>query len=137
MLPFEEEILGWAYVNYKAYHAEIILFDGKVTKVGENMWQVSTDHVHKIRDSEFGEKYDDSDKIINDSSSGMDFRYKVMFSGKITETDNKEYVLINSFINFGLNYETIQNVRFSQIVDTVNSESVVANQNFRSLILIG
>jgi len=36
MLPLEDEILGWAYVNYKAYHAGITLFDGKTTKVWKN-----------------------------------------------------------------------------------------------------
>lgn len=67
----------------------------------------------------------------------MDFSYKVIFSGKITETDHKEDVLINSFINSGLNYETSQNIRFSQVGNTINlEESVVSNQNFRSLILM-
>lgn len=36
------------------------------------MWEISTDHIHEIRDSEFdlkfSEKYDDSDEIINDSA---------------------------------------------------------------------
>jgi len=45
MLSIEDEILGWAYVHYKTYHAGIILFDGKATKVGENMWQISIDHM--------------------------------------------------------------------------------------------
>jgi len=46
--------------------------------------------------------------------------------------------LIDSFINSGLNYETSENIRLSQIRDiTINSEElVVSNQNFRNLVLI-
>ena len=34
---FEGEISSWAYVNYDVYHSGIILFDGKVSKIGENL----------------------------------------------------------------------------------------------------
>ena len=30
---------GWAYVNYKAYNSGIVLFDGKASKVGDNLWR--------------------------------------------------------------------------------------------------
>ena len=32
---------GWSYVNYKAYHSGIVLFDGKVSKDGEKFWRIS------------------------------------------------------------------------------------------------
>jgi len=32
---------GWSYVNYKAYHSGIVLFDGKVSKEGEKFWKIS------------------------------------------------------------------------------------------------
>jgi len=125
MLPFDDEILSWAYVNYKAYHAGITLFDGKATKVGENMWQVSTDNIPKIGDSELGPEFSEEHsnyEVMNDSGSEMDLSYKVIFSGKITETDHED-ILINSFINSGLNSEVSQNIRFSQIDDmAINSE---------------
>jgi len=141
ILSFESEILGWAYVNYKAYHAGIILFDGKATKVGENMWEISTNDILKIRDRElnleFSEKYNNSDKVMNDSASDTDLSYKIIFSGKITETEHED-VLITSFINSGLNFETSQNIKFSQIGETtINSEkSIIVNQDFRNLILV-
>ena len=45
MLSFEGQTSGWAYVNYKAYHSGIVLFDGKASKVGENLWEISTNGV--------------------------------------------------------------------------------------------
>lgn len=141
MLSFEDEILGWAYVNYKAYHAGITLFDGKATRVGENMWQISTDNMLKIGDNEFGLKFSEgynNHEVMNESPLEMDLSYKVIFSGKITETDHED-VLINSFINSGLNSETSQNIAFSQTVDAIiNSEKlVVSNQDFTESIDIG
>jgi len=139
MLSFEDEILGWAYVNYKAYHTGIVLFDGKATKVGEDMWQISTEDILKIRNSEFGTKFSEkynNFEVMNNSASEIDLNYKVIFSVKITETEH-ENVLINSFIH-GLNSETSKNIRFSQIIDiTTNSEKlIVSNQGYRNTILI-
>jgi len=61
----------------------------------------------------------------------------IIFSDKITETDHED-VLIISFINSGLNSETNQNTKFSQIGETtMNSEKSIAfNQNFRNSILV-
>jgi len=141
MISFVGETSGWAYVNYKAYHAGIILFDGKATKVGENIWQISTNDMLKAGDSEFNlqfsEKYRDLDIEMNGSALDKVLSYKVIFSGKITEMDQED-VLITSFINSGLNSETSQNIKFSPIIDmTINSEkSIVVNQDFRNSILI-
>jgi len=67
----------------------------------------------------------------------MDLSYNIIFSDKITETDHED-VLIISFINSGLNSETNQNTKFSQIGETtMNSEKSIAfNQNFRNSILV-
>ncbi len=37
MLSFDGQ-MSWAYVNYKAYQSGIVLFDGKASKMGENLW---------------------------------------------------------------------------------------------------
>jgi len=42
MLSSDGETSSWAFVNTKAYHSGIILFDGKASKIGENLWKVST-----------------------------------------------------------------------------------------------
>ena len=77
MLSIEGQI-SWAYVNYKMYQSGIVLFDGKVSKIDENLWKISIE--------------DDSNRNLS---------YKIVFSGKIGETDVKnEFViaLMNSVI---------------------------------------
>ena len=32
--------MSWAYVNYESYNAGIVLFDGKASKLGENLWEI-------------------------------------------------------------------------------------------------
>jgi len=135
ILSLEDKTLGWAYVNYKAFHAGIVLFDGKATKVGENMWEISSNDMLKIGDVgidlEFSEKYDDSDEEMDDSTLDGILSYKIIFSGKITEMDYEDELII-SFINSGLNYETSQNAKFPQIGDiSINSEKlIVSHQDF-------
>ncbi len=84
MLSFDDQI-SWGYVNYKAYHAGIIIFDGKASKLGENLWEISIDG--------------DTEKKVS---------FKVIFSGKNAETDEENRVvalLVNSMIK---NPETTQ-----------------------------
>ena len=104
--------ISWAYVNYKMYQSGIILFDGKVSKIGENLWEISIE--------------DDSSK---------DLSYNIVFSGKIAEMD-KENVFAISFMNsIAKNPEMAQNVKLLQIEESViNSEkSIGSNQEFRNL----
>jgi len=72
-LSFEGQI-SWAYVNFKAYQSGIVLFDGKASKMGENLWEIS---------------------IQDDYSLDDELVYKVVFSGKIAETDEKMYLLFH------------------------------------------
>ena len=114
MLSFDGQI-SWAYVNYKMYQSGIILFDGKVSKIDENLWEIS---------------------IENDSNK--DLSYKIVFSGKIAET-NEEGGFAISFMNSIIkNPETAQNVKLLQIGESIlNSEkSIDSNQEFRNSILV-
>jgi len=140
VISFESEISGWAYVNYKAYHSGIILFDGKATKVGENMWNISTNDGLKVEKSEFdlesNEKSNNSNEKVYTSALDKVLSYKVIFSGKIAETDQEDE-LITSFINSGFNSKTSQNIKLSQIGElTINLEAIVSNQDFRDPILV-
>ena len=110
MLSFDGQI-SWAYVNYKMYQSGIVLFDGKASKIGENLWGIS---------------------IENESNENLSF--KIVFSGKIGETgEENEFVisLMNSIIK---NPETVQNIRLLQIGESVmNSERTNgSNQEFRN-----
>ena len=107
--------ISWAYVNYKMYQSGIILFDGKVSKIGENLWEISIE--------------DDFSK---------DLRYNIVFSGKIAEMD-KENVFAISFMNYiAKNPEMTQIVKLLQIEESViNSEkSIGSNQEFRNSISV-
>ncbi len=105
--------MSWAYVNYKAFQSGIILFDGKALKIGENLWEIS----------------------IKEDTTNENLVFKVVFSGKISETDEENGYAI-SFVNSMMkNLETAQNIKLLHNVDSaINSEkSIGSNQEFRNL----
>lgn len=141
-LSFEDQTSGWAYVNYKAYHSGIILFDGKASKVGENLWGISTDGVLNLVDTqsdlESSGKSNDSHTVMHETASDEDLSYRVIFSGKVAETD-EENVNVISFMNSSLkNTDVGQNIKFPQIGElSINSEkSISSNQEFRNSELV-
>ena len=107
--------ISWAYVNYKTYQSGIILFDGKVSKIGDNLWEISIE--------------DDSNK---------DLSYKIVFSGKIAETVEENVFAISFMNSIVKNPEMTQNVKLLQIGESIiNSEkSIDSNQEFRNSILV-
>ena len=113
MLSLDDQI-SWAYVNYKMYQSGIILFDGKVSKTGENLWEIS---------------------IENDSSKNL--IYKIVFSGKITEAGEDNGFVISFMNSIIKNPEITQNIRLLQIGESViNSEKLVdSDQKFRNSML--
>jgi hypothetical protein len=128
-------------VNYKAYHSGIILFDGKASKVGENLWEISTNGVsilgERQSDLESSGKSNDSHVVMYETASDEDLSYRVVFSGKVSETD-EENVIVMSFMNSGLNPEIDQNIKFLQIGElTIKSEkSINSNQELRNSISV-
>lgn len=141
-LSFEDQTLGWAYVNYKAYHSGIVLFDGKASKVGENLWEISTNGALNLVDRQFdlelSGKSNGSNAVMHETASDEDLSYRVIFSGKVEETDEGNTNFI-SFINSSLkNPEMGQNIKFLQIIElNINSEkSISSNQEFRDSISV-
>ncbi len=115
MLSFDGQ-MSWAYMNYKSYHSGIVIFDGKASKIGENLWEIS----------------------IDENVSSDDLSYRVVFSGKIAETgEENEFVTLfmNSMIK---NPDTAQNIRLLQIGESViNSEkAITSNQESRNSISV-
>ncbi len=100
ILSFDDQV-SWSYVNYKMYQSGIILFDGKASKMGENMWKISID-----------------DKLDQNLS------FQVIFSGKIGEPIKENEVVI-SLMNYVIkNPEIVQNVKMLQIEESkINSET--------------
>ncbi len=120
-LSFDGQTTSWAYVNYQAYHSGIVIFDGKASKVGENLWEISTNDV--------------MDKTVSDEN----FSYRVVFSGKAVEIDEENVIAI-SFMNYSLkNPEMGQNIKFLQVGElTIKLEkSINSNQEFRNSIWMG
>lgn len=133
MLSFEGTS-GWAFVNYKAYNAGIILFDGKATKVGENLWEISTNGILRLGENEFNlelsGKSNGSHVKLHGKASHEDLSYKVIFSGKVGEAID-ENIFVISFINSG-NPEMGQNLKILQTGESDNSEKPIdSNQEFK------
>ncbi len=142
MLSSDGETSSWAYVNTKAYHSGIILFDGKASKIGENLWKISTNGVLNLGERQFdlelNGKSNGSQMILNGTASEEELSYKIIFSGKVSETD-EENVFGIFFVNLVTeNLELGENTKFPQIEELIiNSEkSIESNQEFRNMILI-
>ena len=118
MLSFEGQTSGWAYVN-KTYHSGIVLFDGKTSKVGENLRGISTNDMINLEEREF-------DLELSEESNGF---HEVMHGGEALDEDLSYRVIIS-----GLNSETAQNIKVLQNeVLSVNSEkSNGFNHEFRN-----
>jgi len=139
-VSFEGQTSGWAYVNTKAYHSGIVLFDGKASKVGENLWEITTNGMLTLEERQFdlelSGKSNGSHVVMHGTALDEDLSYKIIFSGKITETD-EENIFAISFMNSGIkNPEIGQNIKFLQIGElTIDSgKSIVSNQEFRNSI---
>lgn len=138
MLSFEDTS-GWAFVSYKAYNAGIILFDGKATKIGENLWEISTNGILRLGENEFNlelsGKSNGSHVKLHGIASDEDLSYKVIFSGKVGKT-NDENIFVNSFIN-SKNPEMGQNLKILQIGELDNSEKPIdSNQEYKNSISV-
>lgn len=139
MLSFDEEI-SWAYVNYKAYHSGIVLFDGKASKISNDLLEISTNgtlNLAKIQaDLELSGKSDNFNVKMPSTVSSEDLSYKVMFSGKIGEPSEDNTFLV-SYINSMLIPEMAQNTNLLHIGDqTTYSEKLIdSNQEIRNSIL--
>ncbi|BDQ31938.1 hypothetical protein [Nitrosopumilus zosterae] len=141
-MPIKDQTSGWAYVNYKAFHSGIVLFDGKASKVGDNLWKISGKSELNLEerkfDLEISGKSNDSHDVIHEIVSDEDFSYKVIFSGKITETDEENEFAISFLISGLKNIETEQNIKLLQIGElSINSEeSNSFTQEFRNSISV-
>ena len=137
-LSLDGQTTGWAYVNYKVYHSGIVLFDGKASKVGENLWEISSNDILNFRESQFDLQLNvESNKIIQESVLDKELNFRIIFTGKLVET-NQEDVLSLYFTILGLkNTTTVQNLNFLPIVIMSDfSEKVIdSNQEFENSVL--
>lgn len=141
MVSFEGETSGWAYVNQKAYQSGIILFDGKASKLGKNLWELSSRGAFQMEDKTFDlgleGKANDSRVLMHGTAQGDELSYRVIFSGKMVEAGNETFAVI--FTNSGLkNAESGQIIKIDQIGElTVNLQSINPNHEFGNKVLVG
>jgi hypothetical protein len=143
MLSSDGETSSWAFVNTKTYHSGIILFDGKASKIGENLWKISTNGVLNLEERQFdlelNGKSNGAQAILNvATTSEGELSYKIIFSGKVSETDEANVFEI-FFVNLVTkNLELGENIKFPQIEELIiNSEkSIESNQEFKNMVLI-
>ena len=133
ILESEGNITSWAYVKYKAYQEGIVLFDGKMSKIGKNSWITSDNTsypVEKEPNPDLGIKYHNSDVIEDDIFLNEDLRYRIIFSGKMAETD-KDIIFAIS-LNNELNLGVIQEVNHKTTNFIILEDSSGIDQNFRN-----
>jgi len=132
---------GWSYVNYKAYHSGIVLFDGKVSKVGEKFWKISVNGSMNLTKGELDlqsrGKFNNSSPGMGKSFSSEDLDYRVIFSGKMVESE-KENVFAIAFINTSQSPETGQNIKLLQFGNPASESvnSIDCNQKVRNSVLM-
>ena len=85
--------MSWVYVNYKSYNAGIVLFDGKASKLGDNLLKI----------------------LMNEDISNEQVIFQVVFSGKITESDEGNVIAVSLMNSVIKNPETTQNLKLLQI----------------------
>ena len=108
---FIDDQMSWAYVNYESYNKGIVLFDGKTSKLGENLLEISIDK-----------------DVLDDN-----VRFQVIFSGKTTESD-KENMFTISLMSLAIkNPETSQNLKLLQIGES-SINSIDFNHEYRNSI---
>ncbi len=142
MLSLEGHTTGWAYVNAKAYNSGIILFDGKASKLGDDIWEISTIGILTLGEQQFDLELDGkingSHVVMGGNASEEDLNYRVIFSGKIVEMDEQNMFII-SILNSGLkNFENGQNIKIQQFGElAINSKNSIGSiQEFRNSILV-
>ena len=108
-----DEQMTWGYVNYKSYNAGIVIFDGKASKLGENLWKV----------------------VMNEDLSDAELSLIVVFSGFDVESEENEVVI--SLMSFMIkNLELAQNIKILHVGDqAADTKNVIGfSQLFRNSI---
>ena len=120
---------SWTYVSHKGYQAGIVLFNGKASKIDDDLWKITSDEVLTPVIDELQPEFGMS---LNKSGQKNELGYKIIFSGKMVESYIDSNFLI-SLMNSGLNNsEFEQNVKIEQTVKGIPSldKPIEQNQKF-------
>ncbi|MCV0399326.1 MAG: hypothetical protein K5785_04930 [Nitrosarchaeum sp.] len=129
ILAFEDES-KWVNTNYKVYQAGIVLFDGKSSKIDTNVWKISNEVAKlTLNELELDDQQDKSGLISNEVVSIEEFDYKVIFSGKMTETNVDMNSVISLMDSSLKNLEMEQNKAVHQ-----NNDSLLVLENSVTMV---
>ena len=131
---------GWSNADYKQYQSGIVIFDGKSSKDEVKYWKISVNGSLNLSKGELNLEVkgksisSNSDKTEN--LPKQDLGYRVIFSGNMTESDEKNQILI-AFLNSTLeNSEKNLDPQVLQIksptsepIVPIDSNQKVRNQN--------
>ena len=107
---------SWSYVTYNTYNSGIVLFDGKVSKLGQQFWKISLSGTLNLSKGELNLDFSGkSNNSTNENSpnSSEDLDYRVVFSGNLDESD-EENVFAFAFMNPIQGSEPVKNFKFLQ-----------------------
>ena len=133
---------GWSYINSQQYRSGIVLFDGNASRSGDRYWKISVNGTLNLFKGELDLKLDgksnNSITEISENPSNENMDYRVIFSGKMVESDD-ENVFAIAFMNSILkNSETSPDIKLLQFEnptsETVNS--IDCNQKVRNSFLV-
>lgn len=134
ILAFEDES-KWVNTNYKVYQAGIVLFDGKSSKIDTNVWKISNEVAKlTLNELELDDQQDKLGLISNEVVSIEEFDYKVIFSGKMAETNVDMNSVISLMDSSLKNLEMEQNKTLHQNNDSflgLESSSTMGNSGIR------
>ena len=137
-----EGISGWSYINSQPYRTGIVLFDGNASRAEDRYWKISVNGTLNLfkgeLDLKLSGKSNNSVTEISENPSNENMDYRVIFSGKIIES-NEENVFAIAFMNSTLkNPETSQDAKLLQFgnptSETVNS--IDCDQKVRNSFLV-
>ncbi len=114
MISFEGKTSGWAYVSQKAYQSGIILYDGKLFKVGKNMMEISDEKTPSLHG-------------FTETSKNEEFSFRVIFSGKVIEAGSETFAVI--FTNPSIRDP---NTDLANLFQTTESIASYSDTNFKS-----
>lgn len=132
---------GWSYIDYIGYHSGIVIFDGKASKAGEKHWKISVNGKLNLStgelDLELVGKSNISNPKTTEDLSNENLGYRVIFSGKMIESGEKNefaYAFMNSTQkNSEINPE-IKNLPFvnpaSELIDSWDGKQKIRNTFF-------
>lgn len=137
ILPIEGTS-AWTYVNYKPYHSGIVLFDGKVSKMGDRYWKISVNGTMNLSKGEINlhlSGQSNNSESIKEKFPSEDLDYRVIFSGKMVESDQED-AMIMAFMNSNFSSDSGKNIKFPHVENT-NSEPGNSNDCYQKVRNMG